>query len=60
MVEDNRKRGRQKRTYIDDIKEWTKMDINVTLDKVQHREEWRTTCFDDSILISPKIFESRE
>ena len=45
---------------IDDIKEWMKIDINVILYKVQQREDWHTTCFDDSTLISANIYELRD
>ena len=45
MVEGSRKRGRPKRKYIDDVKEWTKMEIDDILLEVDNRDKWRRRCF---------------
>ena len=48
MVEGSRKRGRPKRKYIDDVKEWTKMEIDDILLEVDNRDKWRRRCFVDT------------
>ena len=58
MVEGLRKTCRPKRKYIDDIKEWTKMDVDEILCEVQQRDKWR--CVVAVKLIPPTIFESRD
>ena len=61
MVEASRKRGRPKRKYIDDVKEWTKMEIDDILLEVDNRGKWRRRCFVASkVLITPTISESRD
>ena len=61
MFEGSRKRGRQKRKYIDDVKEWTKMEIDDILLKVDNHDKWRIRCFVASkVLIPPTISESRD
>ena len=44
MVEGSRKRGRPKRKYIDYVKEWAKMEIDILL-KVDNRDKWQRRCF---------------
>ena len=39
MVEGSRKRGRPKRKYIDDVKEWKKMEIDDILLEVDNRDK---------------------
>ena len=61
MVEESRKRGRPKRKYIDDVKEWTKMDIGDILLEVDNGDKWRRRCFVASkVFIPPTISESRD
>ena len=36
-----RRRGRQRKRWEDDIKEWTGLEWNVLLRKAENREEWR-------------------
>ena len=36
-----RKRGRQKKRWEDNIKEWTGLELSDTLRKAESREEWR-------------------
>ena len=61
VVEGSRKRGRPKRKYIDDVKEWTKMEIDNILLEVDNRDNWRRRCFVASkVLIPPMISESRD
>ena len=60
MVEGNRKCGRPKRKWIDDIKEWSKMNQSDLMVKPHDRNEWRRHCLTASSLISPTIRESRE
>ena len=61
MVEGSRKRGRPKRKYIDDVKEWTKMEIDDILLEVDNRDKWRRRCFvARKVLIPPTISESRD
>ena len=60
MVEGNRKCGRPKRKWIDDIKEWSKLNQSDLMVKPHDRNEWRRHCLTASSLISPTIRESRE
>ena len=61
MVEGSRKKCRPKRKYIDDIKEWTKMEIYDILLEVDNRDKWRRRCFVASkVLIPSTISESRD
>ena len=61
MVEGSRKRGRPKRKYIDDVKEWTKKEIDDILLEVDNRDKWRRRFFVASkVLIPPTISESRD
>jgi hypothetical protein len=39
-VQGSRKRGRQRKKWDDNIKEWTDLNIN-ELRKTENREEWR-------------------
>ena len=61
MVEGSRTRGRPKRKYIDDVKEWTKMEIDDILLEVDNHDTWRIRCFVASkVLIPPTISDSRD
>ena len=61
MGEVSRKRGRPTRKYIDDVKEWTKMEIDDILLEVDNRDKWRRQCFVASkVLIPPTISESMD
>ena len=40
-VPGGRKRGRQKKRWDDNIREWTGLDLKDTLRKAENREEWR-------------------
>ena len=40
-VQGGRRRGRQRKRWEDNIKEWTSLPWNITLRKAQNREEWR-------------------
>ena len=40
-VRGGRKRGRQKKRWEDNIKEWTGLELSDTLRKAESREEWR-------------------
>ena len=42
--EGNRKRGRPKRKWIDEIKEWSKMTQSDLMVKPHDRNEWRRHC----------------
>ena len=57
IIKGNRKCGRPKRKWIDDIKQWTQSDLMV---KPHDRNEWRRHCITASSLISLTIIESRE
>ena len=43
-VEGRRKRGRQRKLWSDNIKQWTEMDLYSLLNLAQDREEWRKLC----------------
>ena len=60
MVEGNRKCSRPKRKWIDDIKEWSKLNQSDLMVKPHDRNEWQRHCLTASSLISPTIRESRE
>ena len=57
MVEGNRKCGRPKIKWIDDIKEWSKMTQSDLMVKPHDCNEWLRNCITASSLISPKIRE---
>ena len=59
MVEGNRKCGRSKRKWIDDIKEWSKMTQSDLMVKPNDRNEWRRHCITANSLVSPTIRVSR-
>ena len=40
-VPGGRKRGRPKKSWTNNIKEWTQLDLPALLDKAQQRKEWR-------------------
>ena len=40
-VQGGRRRGRQRKRWVDNIKEWTGLEWNITLRKAENREEWR-------------------
>ena len=40
-VQGGRRRGRQRKRWEDNIKEWTGLEWNITLRKAENREEWR-------------------
>ena len=40
-VQGGRRRGRQKKRWEDNIKEWTGLEWNILLRKAENREEWR-------------------
>ena len=40
-VQEGRRRGRQRKRWDDNIKEWTGLEWNVILRKAENREEWR-------------------
>ena len=60
MVEGNRKCARPKRKWIDDIKEWSKLNQSDLMVKPHDRNEWLRNCITAISLISPKIRESGE
>ena len=66
MVEGDRKCGRPKRKWIDDIKEWSKMTQSDLMMKQHDPNEWRRHtvytiyCITASSLVSPTIRESME
>ena len=40
-VEEGRQRGRQRKRWEDNIKEWTGLEWNIILRKAENREKWR-------------------
>ena len=40
-VQGGRRRGRQRKQWEDNIKEWTGLEWNIILWKAKNREEWR-------------------
>ena len=40
-VQGGRRRGRQRKRWEDNIKEWTGLERNIILQKAENREEWR-------------------
>ena len=40
-VQGGRRRGRQRKRWEDNIKEWTDLEWNIMLRKAENREEWR-------------------
>ena len=41
MVEGKKRRGRPEKHWIDNIKEWTMLEIDEIMKKVSDREQWR-------------------
>ena len=40
-VQEGRRRGRQRKRWEDNIKEWTGLEWNILLRKAENREEWK-------------------
>ena len=40
-VQGGRRRGRQRKRWEDNIKEWTALEWNIILREAENREEWR-------------------
>jgi hypothetical protein len=49
-VNDSRRRDRQRKTWIDNIKEWTGLRVSTLLRVAERRDQWRTLCGDASAL----------
>jgi hypothetical protein len=45
-----RKKGGQRKTWIDNIKEWTGLSVSTLLRAAERRDQWRTLCSDASAL----------
>jgi hypothetical protein len=43
-------RGEQTKTWIDNINEWTDLNVFILLRAAERREQWRTLCDDASVL----------
>jgi hypothetical protein len=43
-------RGRQRKTWIDNIKEWTGLSVSTLLRAAERRDQWSTLCDDASAL----------
>ena len=41
LVQGGRRRGRQRKRWEDNVKEWTRLEWNIILQKAENREEWR-------------------
>ena len=52
VVEGVRKRGRPKKQWLDNISDWTKMDINDLVNVVNDRDGWRK-CVSKSSVLNP-------
>jgi hypothetical protein len=51
-VNGSRKRGGQRKAWIDNIKEWTSQSVSTLLRDTDRREQWSTVCDDASALTS--------
>ena len=52
-VQGGRRRGRQRKRWEDNIKEWTGVDWNIILCKAENREEWR------KLVVKPPVVPQR-
>ena len=43
-VQGGRRRGRQRKRWEDNIKEWTGLEWNILLQKAENHQEWRSGC----------------
>ena len=43
-VEGGRKRGKPRKSWLSNIKEWTQMDVHSLLSSAQDRQLWRSLC----------------
>ena len=43
-VEGGRKRGKPRKSWLSNIKEWTRMDVYSLLSSAQDRQLWRSLC----------------
>jgi hypothetical protein len=52
------RRGGQIKTWIDNIKEWTRLNVSTLLRVAKKRDQWRTLCGDASALttLSPTVY----
>lgn len=48
-VQGGRRRGRQRKRWEDNIREWTGLELSVTLRRAENREEWRRTVAKSSV-----------
>jgi hypothetical protein len=46
----SQRRGGQRKTWIDNIKEWTGLSVSTLLLVAERRDQWRTLCGDTSAL----------
>ena len=60
MVEGVRKRGRPIKQLLDNVTEWTKMDINDLINVVHYQDGWIKCVSKSSELIPNTISESRD
>jgi hypothetical protein len=49
-VNGSRKRGGQRKTWIDNIKEWTGLSVSTLLRVAERRDQWRILCGAASVL----------
>ena len=49
-MKSGRKRGRQRRKWEDDIREWTGLDFGKSQRAVENREEWRKIVANSSVV----------
>ena len=52
-VQGGRRRGRQRKRWEDNIKEWTSLEWNMLLRKAENREEWR------KLAVKPTVVSQR-
>ena len=59
-IEGGRRRGRQRKCWLDNIKEWTGMKLHELLAAAQNRQIWRSLSFDVSMRSPQRPQRSRD
>lgn len=57
-LEGGRKRGRQTKCWMDNIKEWTRMDSPTLIRKAENRDDWRRLTAKSSLMSPLRSFRS--
>ena len=54
-VQGGKRRGRQRKRWVDSIKEWTGLEWNIILRKVENREDWRKLVVKSAVVTNGQL-----